>query len=83
MFIRKKRLENGWTQSHVAEKLEVSERFYRSIEAGHKKPSYENIIKIEDLFNLPQRVLFCEDVHKLPDIYKPFINLNFLIQKQV
>lgn len=74
LLLKKYRLKNGWTQSQVAEMLDVSERFYRSIEAGDRRPSYKNLIKLEDLFRLPQRVLLAKDIEEIPDFYQTFLD---------
>ena len=73
MILKKIRYSKGLTQSQVAKTLGVSERFYRSIEAGDRKPSYKNLNKLEDLFKLPQRVLLAKSIEEVPDFYKPYL----------
>lgn len=73
LILKNIRKQRGWTQSQVASKLNISKRFYQSIEAGDRKPSYKKINKLEDLFELPQRVLLAKSVEEIPDFYKEFI----------
>lgn len=73
MLIKKYRKRNGWTQFQVAEMLNVTERFYRSIEAGDRRPSYENLNKLEDLFKLPQRILLAKSIDEVPYFYHPLL----------
>ena len=73
MILKKIRCSKGLTQSQVAKLLGVSERFYRSIEASDRKPSYKNLNKLEDLFQLPQRVLLAKSIEEVPDFYKPYL----------
>jgi len=73
LLLKKYRLKNGWTQSQVATMLGVSERYYRSIEAGDRKLSYKRLIILEDIFKLPQRILFAESIEEVPEYYRDFI----------
>lgn len=47
----------GLTQRQVAEYLHVSERHYKFMESGHTTGNVELWDKLEDLFNIHQRVL--------------------------
>lgn len=51
------RLSAGMTQREVAEKLGITERYYRHIEAGTRTGDFEIWDTLEDLFNVHQRVL--------------------------
>lgn len=55
--LKKARREAGMTQKEVAEKLEISERYYRFIEAGTRGGDFETWDALEDLFNIHQRLL--------------------------
>lgn len=59
--LREKRLDRGWTQEYVAKKCGVSIQAVCDWENGRRKPSYEVLIKLLDLFkvNDPRR-LFAE-----------------------
>ena len=45
------------TQGQVAEKLGISERYYRFIEAGTRGGDFEIWDALEDLFNIHQKLL--------------------------
>ncbi len=55
--LKKARKEAGMTQKQVAEYLGVSERHYKFMESGHTTGNVELWDKLEDLFNVHQRVL--------------------------
>lgn len=55
--LRNARLEKGMTQKQVAEYLNVIERHYKAIEYGERLGSIDVWDKLEDLFNIHQRVL--------------------------
>lgn len=50
LIIRKERLERGWTQDHVAKAIGITKASYRNIEAGIRRPSYDILIKLLNLF---------------------------------
>ena len=47
----------GMTQKQVAEYLGISERYYQRIEAGQRIGDFIIWDKLEDLFNVHQRIL--------------------------
>lgn len=55
--LRKIRKQRGYKTSDMADFLGVTRRTYRSYETGERNPSYPVLLKLEDLFGLPQRVL--------------------------
>lgn len=55
--LRQARLDKGMTQKQVAEYLEIGERYYKDIEYGEKLGAIWMWDKLEDLFNINQRVL--------------------------
>lgn len=55
--LRNARKAAGMTQRQVAEYLRVSERHYKFMESGHTTGNVELWDKLEDLFNVHQRVL--------------------------
>lgn len=50
--IRKTRMENGWKQTFVAEKIGITKQSVHDIETGKTKPSYDVLIKLCKLFNV-------------------------------
>ena len=55
--LKEARVKAGLTQEQVAEKLGITLRYYKDIEAGVKVGSFEIWDAAEDLFNVHQRVL--------------------------
>lgn len=75
MILKLVRKKKGYRQVDLAEILSISVRHYQRIEAGVTFPNESTINNLEDLFQLPQRVLFLNitDVEKLPDFYQEHI----------
>lgn len=48
----------GWSQSILAEKLEVSDNFIGQIERGERSPSMSTLHKLSRVFNVPVSELF-------------------------
>ena len=55
--LKEARQKAGMTQKEVAEKLEISERYYRFIEAGTRGGDFETWDALEALFKIHQRLL--------------------------
>lgn len=55
--LKKARQEAGMTQKQVAEHLHITERYYQSLEYGNRVGRIEIWDRLEDLFNVHQRVL--------------------------
>lgn len=55
--LRQARKEKGMTQQQMADKLGISLRHYKYIESGQVIGSVELWDKLEDMFNVHQRVL--------------------------
>lgn len=47
------RLEKGWTQQYVADKLGITKGSYSNIENGVRDPSLKTAIKISKLLQVP------------------------------
>ena len=58
--LRQERMKRGWTLDHVAKYAGVCNSAIHMIESGQRKPSYEVLVRLEDLFGLPHRELFAE-----------------------
>ncbi|MEQ2527815.1 helix-turn-helix domain-containing protein [Robertmurraya yapensis] len=50
--LKKERIEKGWSQEELAEKLFVSRQSVSKWENGQNYPSIETIIKVSDLFDV-------------------------------
>lgn len=55
--LKEARLTAGMTQQDMADKLGISDRFYRMIEAGERDGDYELWDTMEDMFGVHQRLL--------------------------
>lgn len=49
-LLRRVRLENGWTQEYVAQNVGVTPEAISMIETGKRKPSYDVLVKLLDLY---------------------------------
>lgn len=55
--LKEARINASMTQQEVANKLGVSERYYRMIESGNRNGDFELWDALEDLFGIHQRLL--------------------------
>lgn len=59
LAIRQERLSKGWTQDYVAEKIGIAKSTVQMLETGRRKPSFDVLVKLLDLFNCNDpRILF-------------------------
>lgn len=58
--MRKERLARGWTQEFVGKQVGVQKQAIQNLEAGKRKPSYELLVRLEDLYELGHRELMKE-----------------------
>lgn len=59
--IRQERQNRDWTQEYVAEKIGITLSAIQKIETGQRKPSYDVLVKLLDLFGYSDpRQLFAE-----------------------
>lgn len=56
--LRELRAERGWSQQHLAERLEVSRQSVNAIETGRYDPSLPLAFRIADLFAMPIEAIF-------------------------
>lgn len=56
--IRQERLERQWTQEYVAKHAGITVPAVQYLETGKCKPSYDILVRLEDLFHLNHRQLF-------------------------
>ena len=55
--LKEARQKAGMTQKQVADKLEISLRYYRFIENGDRSGDFKLWDTLEDLFGIHQRIL--------------------------
>ena len=58
LMIRQERIENGWSQSNVAKQVGITQTMLQKIETGQRHPSFDVLVKLEDLFGMDYRDLF-------------------------
>lgn len=58
LVLRQERISRGWTQDFVAKQVGVTNTTVQMLETGQRKPSYDVLVKLEDLFGLTHRQLF-------------------------
>lgn len=62
--LRRLRICNNMTTKEVSEKVGISKSFYCQIENCKKRLTYENAIKISEVFNVSPDELFYDDFLK-------------------
>mgnify|MGYP004528954765 CR=1 FL=1 len=67
LAIRQERIKRGWSQSKVAKQVGLSQSMLLKIETGKRKPSFDVLVKLEDLFGMDYRELFNAPQRKLQD----------------
>lgn len=55
--MKQERIKNGWTLKYVASETGITNQAVSKIELGKSNPSYEVLVKLEKLFNLPHQEL--------------------------
>lgn len=58
--LKQERVKRKWTQSFVSQKVGISEVAVLLLENGKRKPSYDVLVKLENLFHMNHRKLFSE-----------------------
>lgn len=59
--LKQERIDRTWTQEYVAKQVGITSEAISMIEAGRRKPSYEVLVKLLDLFGYNDpRQLFAE-----------------------
>lgn len=62
-MLRQERLQRGWTQEDVASKVGLTRPALHHIETGKRKPSYDVLVKLLELFeyNDPRQLFAAVD----------------------
>lgn len=61
LVLKEERIKKKWTQEYVAQKTGVSKSTIQMMETGKRKPSYDVLLKLLDLFGYNDpRELFAE-----------------------
>lgn len=59
--LRELRMKRGFTQQKTADALDIALRSYQCYETGTRRPSYELLLQISDLFDVSIDYLFGRD----------------------
>lgn len=71
LMLRQERQSRGWKQTYVARAINISKQMVNDMETGRRKPSYDVLVKLEDLFHKSHRQLFAvADEHQEQDTKK-------------
>jgi len=73
LLIKKYRKQKKLTQSQVAETAGVTLRQYQDIESGKSFTTQKVLNSLEDLFELPQRVLLAKNAEEVPNYMKNYL----------
>lgn len=78
--LQKIRKSYGYTQERLAEEIECSARYISDIEQDRAKPSYENLVKICNIFNVSLDDIFSEYLDSKLDkrIYHSLVGFDTL-----
>lgn len=57
-MLSQERSKRGWSQEDVAKKVGISSTAIGFIETGKRKPSYDVLVKLENIFRMGHRKLF-------------------------
>ena len=60
LVIRQERIQRGWTQGFIGERVGLTKTAIHDIETGKQKPSYNVLVKLENLFGLSHRYLLAQ-----------------------
>lgn len=56
--LRQERIARQWTLKHVAACTGITKSAAHDIETGRRRPSYEVLVRLENLFGMTHRELF-------------------------
>lgn len=62
-MLRQERINHGWTQQYVADVIGLTKTAIHDIETGRRKPSYDVLVKLLELFeyNDPRQLFAAVD----------------------
>lgn len=70
--LREARIAHNMSPAEVASAIGITERAYRYIESGERKPSLDTALKIETLFGIPPRELVVQNDSTVePEVKQP------------
>ena len=75
-IISKLRYENGYSQVELAEKIGITKGAVGMYETDKRKPDYDTLIKLADLFNVSTDYLLSHTVNSLPEAANQAVNVS-------
>ena len=69
LTIKQERLARGWSQQFVANRIHISKQMVHDLENGRRKPSYDVLVKLLNLFGYddPRKLFEIVENTKRPD----------------
>lgn len=82
--IRSLRIEKGWTQEQLAEKVGVSDKYISKIETGNRKPSIEFYIDVSNILGVSLDYLFYDAINIKKNIYidSMIVKMSYMSEEQ-
>lgn len=77
MLLKEIRKSRNLTQKEVATSLGIKVRHYQYVESGESFLTQKRLNKLEDMFELPQRILLAKSFEEIPIFYQAFIQSKF------
>ena len=62
--MKQERRNRDWTQQYVADQVGVTKSAINDMESGRRKPSYDVLVRLENLFGMSHRELFSDEKDK-------------------
>lgn len=59
--LRSLRMKNKYTQQNMADMLNIALNSYQKYEQAERTPSFDCLVKIANIFNVPTDYLLCRD----------------------
>lgn len=81
--IRSLRIEKGWTQEQLAEKVGVSDKYISKIETGNRKPSIEFYIDVSNILGVSLDYLFYDAINVKKNIYADDPEADYFLIKEL
>lgn len=83
--LKSARLEKGWTQQQVADKLGITKGTYSNIERKQRNPSLKTALKIQKILHVPLEEMGIEGESKMAEYeveYASFTKVRFEAESQ-
>lgn len=68
--LKELRIKKGYTQTQMAEKLDVTQGAYQKWESGTREPNLENIVKLSKIFKIRTDELLGQTIYSKVDLLR-------------